>query len=118
MLISANGPSRCFLAYQNSDNCPVSEGWIDEHCGNSVAFPSGDVGTRSNVNVSDSGTPISSLSIDVSTGSSAWGAGVEGRSWPSARHYAELEAMPSEPPAPSQSAPPPPSGGAFQLPLF
>src|SRR5271165_2699661 len=28
--------------------------------------------------------------------------------WPSARHYAELEAMPSEPPAPSQSAPPPP----------
>jgi hypothetical protein len=34
------------------------------------------------------------------------------------RHCAELEAMPSEPPAPSQSAPPPPSGGAFQLPLF
>jgi hypothetical protein len=98
MLISANGPSRCFLAYQNSDNCPVSEGWIDEHCGNSVAFPSGDVGTRSNVNVSDSGTPISSLSIDV--------------------HYAELEAMPSEPPAPPESAPPPPVKAAVQLPLF
>ena len=33
-------------------------------------------------------------------------------------HYAELEAMPSEPPAPPESAPPPPVKAAVQLPLF
>jgi len=34
------------------------------------------------------------------------------------RHYAEFEAMPSEPPAPPESAPPPPVKAAVQLPLF
>jgi hypothetical protein len=34
------------------------------------------------------------------------------------RHYAEFEAMPSEPPAPPESASPPPVKAAVQLRLF
>ena len=64
---------------------------------------------------------IAGLSVADAIGSSCAStvvADVEGRNCWTLRHYAELEAMPSEPPAPSQSAPPPPSGRAFQLPLF
>ena len=41
-----------------------------------------------------------------------------GRNCCTFRHYADPETMPSEPPAPLESAPAPPVKAAVQLPLF
>jgi len=57
------------------------------------------------------------MPVAVTNGSSPAGENADGRSCCKPRHYAELEAMPSERPVLSQS-PLPPSGRAFQLPLF
>ena len=64
---------------------------------------------------------IAGLSVADAIGSSCAStvvADVEGRNCWTLRHYAELEAMPSEPPVRPESASPPPVKAAMQLPLF